>query len=161
MDKISVYKEYCTGCGLCKSINRVVFNEDSKGFMYPELSAEDMAFCKNVCPAGGKALRDYQDGNIWGKIENSYYGWASNKDVRYRASSGGVLTALCLFLLDKGYVDGVIQTKRDPLDVRKTITCISSTREEIIGCAGSRYTSSMPLSNIKQIAVEGKKYVFV
>ena len=49
------YIEYCTGCGLCKSVLGVEFAEDNKGYGSPELSVSTLEFCASVCPAGGRA----------------------------------------------------------------------------------------------------------
>lgn len=94
---LSICSEYCCGCGLCRSVNDVQFTTDEKGFDYPLLSEKDADFCKNVCPSGGMALKN-ADGSIWGIIKESYLGWSSDEEIRFQASSGGVITSLLLSL---------------------------------------------------------------
>ncbi len=159
--EIEVYKEFCTGCGLCHSVLNVEMQKNDKGFKYPCLRESDAIWCRNVCPAGGYALKKYADGSIWGGYKSSWLGWSINNDIRFRASTGGIITTLCIYLIDKKIVDGIIHVSKDPLDPTKTVNVVSKSREEILKCMGSRYTTSSPLYDIKQNVVEGEKYAFV
>lgn len=162
MDKfLQVCTDFCTGCGLCHSVAGVSFTTDEKGFKCPTLSDKDIPLLKKVCPAAGNALNNYSDGSIWGVVRKAYLGNASDEEVRFRASSGGVITALCLYLVEKKLVDGVIQTRKHSGDPRLTETIVSTNREEVLTCCGSRYTTSSPLMMIKQQVEPGKKYAFV
>ena len=158
---LNICRDYCTGCGLCKSVASVQFYSYDKGFLYPILSEKDVDFCKHVCPASGKALKNYQDGSIWGRMKSCWLGWSANENIRFKASSGGVITSLCIYLLDKGLIDGVLQVRKDPSDPTKTINVVSRSKSDILECMGSRYTTSSPLSNIKQSIIDGERYAFV
>ncbi len=155
-----IYKELCTGCGLCKSILGIEMKEDAKGVVYPELEDDSVSFCKVVCPASGNALSK-QSNEIWGKAEKTYLGWSCDENIRRQASTGGLLTSLCCYLLDTGLVDGIIQTKVDTSSVIKTTTIVSRNSNDVKSCMGSRYTASSPLSNIKDILESGGTYAFV
>jgi coenzyme F420 hydrogenase subunit beta len=158
---IETCREYCTGCGLCGSVINKKFTEDDKHFLYPDLRIEDYEFCKAVCPAAGNAVNKYSNGTIWGNIQHCCLGWSNDKNVRHRASSGGVITAICTYLLEEHLVDGIIQVKRDKNDQRKTVSVVSTTKEQVEACSGSRYTTSSPLMDICAQIQDGKKYAFV
>lgn len=161
MDKeISKYTTYCTGCGLCHSEQNVKFNIDEKGFPFPQLEKTNLIFCRSVCLASGSLPVPYH-GKIWGNEVNRYVAWSSNESVRNKASSGGVLTALALFLLDKHKVDGIIQTKADTEKPYRTITVVSKSKEDVLKCCGSRYAISSPLMNLLQLIEDGKRYAFI
>jgi coenzyme F420 hydrogenase subunit beta len=160
-DLLKICSEYCTGCGLCHSVAGVNFTTDEKGFKYPELREINIPLLRKVCPAAGNALNNYSDGSIWGNVSQAYLGYANNDDVRFRASSGGVLTALCLYLIDNKVVDAIIQTRKHHDDPRLTETIVSTNRDDVLTCCGSRYTTSTPLMHIKQQVEAGKKYAFV
>ena len=160
MKKLDAYKNYCTGCGLCGSICDVEFGIDEKGFPQPSLKEQDIPFCETICPASGK-LWNNQSGNIWGDYKSVYLGWSENKDIRKHASSGGILTSMCIYLLEQGIVDGIIQTKQDAVVPYATDTVVSKTKEDVLRCMGSRYSISSPLSDIRQIIERGKKYCFI
>ncbi len=161
MKKLKLFTEYCTGCGLCKSVRGTAFNVNDKGYIEPILNKKDEAFCAKVCPASGHALKKYQDGTIWGTYKSCNLGWSADEKIRKGSSSGGVLTSICCYLLEKGIVDGIIQTRRANDDIRKTETVISYTKEDVMSCMGSRYTTSSPLMNLVELLREGKKYAFV
>lgn len=156
-----LFIEYCTGCGLCKTARCISFEENSKGFLVPLLSKNDIPFCIKVCPAGGNALNNYQDTTIWGSFKRCLLGWAANEKVREGSSSGGVLTALCCYLLDHRLVDGIIQSRQLPDDIRKVETIVSRTKTDVLSCMGSRYTASCPLMNLKELVRTGERYAFV
>ena len=161
LSRTTIYTEYCTGCGLCHSVWGVEFQVDEKGFKYPNLKEEHASCCKITCPSSGNALKNYQDGTIWGAMKKSYLGWSSDDQIRFKASSGGVTTVLCIYLLEKNMVDGIIQVKKDPQNPCETINVVSRTKEEVLDCMGSRYTTSSPLMQIKQQVKAGERYAFV
>lgn len=161
MSKRKLFTEYCTGCGLCKSVRGTTFNENEKGYIEPILYEKDELFCSKVCPASGYALKNYQNGTIWGVYKSCALGWSTDEKVRKGASSGGVLTSICCYLLEHGIVDGIIQTRRSSNDIRKTETVISYTKEDVLSCMGSRYTVSSPLMNLSELLSEREKYAFV
>lgn len=157
----SLYVEYCTGCGLCKAVKGVDFIEDEKGYPVPDIKGNDTSFFEEVCPASGKALSTYQDGSVWGEYQQPFLGWSADEDIREKSSSGGVLTTVCIYLLENRLVDGIIQTKICDTDIRKAETVVSYTRKEVLSCMGSRYTYSSPLMNLAELVEAGKQYAFV
>ena len=158
MDEIKTFTDYCTGCGLCHSIRGAEIIEDGKGYPTPILRQDDISFCKAVCPCGGNTR---VSDRIWGDYESIYYAWASDEVIRKRASSGGVLTTLCIYLLKNNFVDGIIQTCASASPVYSTETTVSKTTDDVIKCMGSRYSISSPLRNIKKLLQQGKHYAFV
>lgn len=156
-----LYSEYCTGCGLCKSFKDVSLYNDEKGYLTPKINHSEIDFCSKVCPAGGKALDRYQNGTIWGIYRNVALGWSLDNEIRKKSSSGGVLTTLCIYILENHLVDGVIQTRRAIEDIRKTETIVSRTKEDVLSCMGSRYTTSSPLMNLNELLRNGERYAFV
>lgn len=157
--KVRLYEDYCTGCGLCSSIEGVEIYQDNRGFPYAKLKDKHISLCDNICPAGGKAYGDYS--KEWGQYVSLYEGWSNNTFIRTQASSGGILTALCCYLLDNHLVDGIIQTRASSTIAYKTETVISRTSEDVKSCMGSRYGISSPLSNIKQMVMLNERYVFI
>lgn len=155
-------KEYCTGCGLCKSGCSVEFTTDSKGFKIPKLETEEQVnFCKSVCMSSGEPTKHFSGYDVWGKFENVFLGWSCDEDVRQKASSGGILTSLCCYLLEEKLVDGIIQTVKDEKIPYNTKTVISRTPEDVRLCMGSRYSVSAPLNNIIEFLSKSSTYAFV
>ena len=157
-----ILEEYCTGCGLCKSVCDVHFFRDPKGYNVPELKNDkQIKFCEKVCPAAGSSSKRMADGTIWGRAENVYLGWSNNPEIRKKASSGGILTSLCCYLLDEKIVDGIIQTTYDDIVPYRTKTVVSFSSNDVQKCMGSRYSISSPLSNICDLIKDDRTYAFV
>ncbi|WP_027218578.1 Coenzyme F420 hydrogenase/dehydrogenase, beta subunit C-terminal domain [Butyrivibrio fibrisolvens] len=164
MDKRILYEEMCTGCGLCHTVRNIEFRVNEKGFESPTLKEDDLCFCDMYCPSSRNSINEQQkllSNNIWGKNESTYLGWAQNEHVRKCASSGGVLTTICIYLIEKRIVDGIIQVKVSDESPIKTTTVISRTKDEVLRCVGSRYTESMPLYDIKRLMNENETYAFI
>ena len=149
----SLEKQYCIGCGLCKSRfgadkADVVLNE--KGFYEPclHLTQEEYATFQGFCPVNVPPAQ--YSSQVWGERKHVCLGHAANEEVRLKASSGGVLTAVCGFLLQSGLVEGIIQLGDSERPLYKT-SRISRNLDELLQCAGSRYVAAMPLEQVLQM----------
>ena len=159
----SMYQEYCTGCGMCQSVFNTKLSKSEKGFLFPDdgLVEKQKDFFREVCPAGGCYTDRIVSRSVWGDEKRTFLGWSKDAEIRKKASSGGVLTALCCALLENHAVDGIIQTKASHTTPYATKTVISRTAAEVKECMGSRYSISSPLSQLLQKLVPGEKYAFV
>lgn len=151
------YSKYCTGCGLCEALDISELRKDEKGFLYPQKVSEEFSV---LCPVSGSHMKNMDSDKIWGKAEKVYLGWSNNDEIRNRASSGGILTELASYLLEKHKVDYVIHTGVDPNNPTKTVTHFSSSIKQVQDRCGSRYSISSPLASIKNIDYT-KKYAFI
>lgn len=157
-----LYKEYCTGCGLCHSLYGVKFQMSESGFLEPEIVSDECeSKLKNICPCYGKQCGIMHSSDVWGREEGLYTAYSSDEYVRYSASSGGVLTQLCIFLLKEKLVDGILHVGKDENNPIGCKLYCSTTAEQVIKNCGSRYISSAPLYNIKEYIEETKKYAFI
>ena len=163
MKEEKYYHDYCAGCGLCCEVAEgASMKMEEDGFYYPDKFSKDvLEVCRRVCPVNGRELEDMSRSEIWGGYKGKYLGWSTDKDIRYMASSGGVLTALCKYILEKKLADGIIQfaQSRENVTLGK-VSCTTDVQELIDRC-GSRYCSSMPFSGLKRFLEDDKHYVFV
>ncbi|HCB2209236.1 TPA: Coenzyme F420 hydrogenase/dehydrogenase, beta subunit C-terminal domain [Citrobacter farmeri] len=160
--------ELCSGCGLCSS----VFNESismelsQQGYLRPKaLNNSALDIDLPFCPGAGLLLNN-QEGDYylnWGRIIDCKVGFSTSEDVRYRGSSGGVLSQIGIYLLEENIVDGVIHIGVDTADPLKNVVKLSKTREDVINNAGSRYAPASPLQFLLQLISENelKKYAFI
>lgn len=158
-----ILSEYCSSCGLCASVFDSPLEKDSKGYFHPNLdkmSTEEANNVAKVCPATSHYEKDL-DGSMWGKYYNVYLGNSKDKSIQYKASSGGILTSVAMYLLDFKKVDGVIHTAVQEGSPYQTETVLSTTSQELISRSGSRYAISSPLLTIKQYLDSDKKYCFI
>lgn len=88
---------------------------------------------KNVLPGLPRAL---------GPVAGIWEGHATDPEIRHRGASGGVITALSLFCLEREGMHGVLHTGADPDAPLRNATRLSTTRDELLQCTGSRYATA-------------------
>ena len=159
MKKEEYYESFCTGCGLCKSAFGYEMAMNDKGFTTPKIQNPDLL--KELCPVNGRASSDAYTQNVWGPVLEFKLGWSLNPTIRKKASSGGLLTEIACWFLEKNLADGVLQTRVDENDPVSTRFVCSETSQEVIDSCGSRYAESFPLIKIDEYLKKDKKYVFV
>lgn len=159
-----VEQQFCTGCGLCKSYfgeTKVSLSLDEKGFYLPafRLTEDEYEELSGFCPADVSPRITQQ---TWGEYLSAGLGYSADSFVRNRASSGGVISALCIYIIQCGLADGVIQLgdSDDPLKMKSRV---SHSSDSIIECAGSRYIAAMPLEYVMDFFkyAPEEKYVIV
>lgn len=153
----SVIEHYCCGCGLCSG--SVLGKENGKGYYRPNLEAQNGDFDFSVCYCNN--LKKNVNNGLWGKYEKLYYGFSKDDEVRKKGSSGGMLTEIAAYLLDSKIADAVIQVSPKKEDAMKTEVVFSKSREDVLSCAGSRYTASSVLLGILERMEKGKKYAVI
>ena len=157
----------CHGCGACASVTPSLAMEmKPSGYLRPEADenshvGEDAieAVCSGIALDHQNLEADYHP--LWGPIRRLATGHATDPETRHRGSSGGVLSALQLFLVEQGEVDYVLSTSADPQDPIGTATSMRSDRQAILGAAGSRYAPSSPLANLGEHLAKGRPFAFV
>ena len=144
----------CTGCGTCIALCpeeaiKLTINK-KKGIYIPELNEEkcnNCSICYKICPGHEvdfkqlnlEIFRKEPEDVLIGNYINCYIGHSTDYDIRYNSSSGGLVTALLIFALEEGMIDGALVTrmKRDnPLEPEPFIARI---KEEIIEASKSKY----------------------
>ena len=161
----------CLGCGLCATDigeGKVRMALQPNGFLRPvvkaPLSSEAEARFARTCPARRLDLKP-DDGArvhpIWGPLVEARTGWSSDTEVRYRGSSGGGISAVLLHLLTTGQIDFAAQIAVDPVDPLRNKVQISTSREEVLRAAGSRYAPAAPLEGLDQLFARGQRFAFV
>lgn len=162
----------CMGCGICRSVlgtEVVAVRLDEDGLERPvalrTMTAAETARLNAVCPGVTVSYPEVdpsaRSDATWGPITRIARGYAGNPAIRFRAASGGALTALAIHLLETGKVDYVMHVKADPDRPMLSLAHRSFTREDVIAASGSRYTASAPLVSIMAALDEGRPFAFI
>ncbi|MEA5404556.1 Coenzyme F420 hydrogenase/dehydrogenase, beta subunit C-terminal domain [Arcicella sp. DC2W] len=146
----------CLGCGFCESIcgkESVEMKLGIDGFFHPEVKKIDIEkekVVKEICP-GLNVINDLEfeeNETIWGKIEKLYSGYSYDSEVRTKGSSGGIVSAIAIHLLETKIVDSVLQVGGDANDYERNTLNISKTKEDVLRCASSRYAPALIFNEI-------------
>lgn len=146
----------CLGCGLCESVcgsKNVEMQLGEDGFFHPNVkrvNVQHEAVINRICP-GLNIVNDLpfsQRERIWGKINSLYAGYASDTLVRTKGSSGGMVSAIAIYVLETHLVNAVLQVGGDSSDYQRNTLHLSKTRADVLHCASSRYAPALVFSKI-------------
>ncbi len=162
-------KLFCSGCGICELVcplKAINLNRDKNGF-YPVIDRDkcnNCGKCFDSCPIINgikgdqlekKPLKEYNPEDLLGNYEKSYVGYCNNNDLRYKATSGGIVTAIILYLKRVGMIDCAILVDKNPkaesnndLIAPKIVT----TEDEILSCRGAKYIQVSLSDVIEEVA---------
>lgn len=167
--------DLCTGCGICSGAcpSEAISIKVKEGRFLPEINnnicrnSKGCHRCYDICPGVGVNLVDlakkttHKDSLIGGFI-SCYVGYSTNKDLRYHAASGGLVTQFLIWLLENNVVDGVIVTKFDKSNPLKATSFIARNKEEICSAKSSKYAPVSLHTALKELKkIKEGRYVVV
>ena len=148
----------CIGCGLCEAVSerRVTMQMNKAGALRPMpadgFTVAEEKLILSACPGVSVMPRtDAAVANedlVWGQYLYMCVAFAADADIRFRASTGGVLTALAVHLLRTQKIKFVLQTCADPDNPAHSRWVCASTVQEVVAAAGSRYQPVAPLAGL-------------
>lgn len=157
----------CLGCGLCSSLlgsDKCEMGLNDEGFYVPNqkhsLTSKENALIKKICPAIHVVSKSHK--GVWGSMKAICEAWSVDREIRYKAASGGVVTSLAIFLLESHTVDAILQVGVAENSYLYNELKVSRSREQVLKCAQSRYAPALVFSRIKEIFDTSKEiYAFV
>lgn len=169
LDKI-IANGYCIGCGICAGLigaNKIKMSLSGQGNMRPisvaVFDSDEMEIIYKVCPGirmeHFKTLQNLHP--IWGPIKIVRTGYATDTDIRREGSSGGVISALAVYLIESGQVDFVAQIAVSPSSPLTNELQLSRSRADVLHAAGSRYAPSAPLARLEELLASGQRFALV
>jgi coenzyme F420 hydrogenase subunit beta len=152
-----IKSKLCLGCGLCESIylnENCVMKINENGFYEPYFTRDIYKKDKDkdiryLCPSINFEGIDIN--NIWGDICCVYEGWSSDPVIRKKGASGGVISSIACYLIEKNIVDGILHVGVKSNSCFKNELQISKNKEDILNNAGSRYAPALIFNNILKI----------
>jgi coenzyme F420 hydrogenase subunit beta len=165
----------CIGCGLCRSIagaDRVELVMTPEGRERPvarrELGEPVLAKINAVCPGtricgpdpAGQS-DDAGSDTVWGRAARLSIGYARDPVVRFRGSTGGVLTALGQFVLASGRVKFILHVAASRSAPMRSERRLSFDSASVLEGAGSRYGPAAPLMDFCEILERGEPFALI
>lgn len=141
----------CGGCvTFCTAINygALELDQDGKPRYRDAEKCIECGLCYLICPEIHELDEEQKRTVAWsapmGRVLNVSLSRALNPTVRKRATDGGVVTAVLLHLLDRGFIDGAIVTK--PSGPFTRTPWLATTHQEILDAAGFHFDTSHGMS---------------
>jgi len=165
----------CIGCGLCRSIagsDNVDLVMTPEGRERPRarrpLNRVTLERINAVCPgtrigsgspksSGIPAMHD----TVWGPAERLSIGYARDPLVRFRGSSGGVLTALGQFLLTSGRVKFILHVGASKSAPMRSERRLSFDAAAVLDGTGSRYGPAAVLVDFCEILDRAEPFALI
>lgn len=165
-----VTRGLCTGCGLCESLagaDRLRLTLNAEGFLRPKRMAPlDPGIEREVlATCAGNVQRLDNSGvptdTIWGPLAGVFDGHATDEEIRFKGSSGGVATAVALHLVRSGRAAAVLEVSADRTRPLHGTTRVARDRTALIEGAGSWYGPAAPLRRLHELLDAGEPFVVI
>jgi coenzyme F420 hydrogenase subunit beta len=164
----------CVGCGACayicpeKKIGLAdKINEGIRPVLH-EIRCKSCSECLRICP--GLEISKNSFGRVdllselrsgWGDILEIFEGYATDSDVHYKGSSGGVASAIALYCVEKGKMHGILHIGADDKQGWMNKTVLSRNRLDLLSRTGSRYSPASPCDDLDQVESAPRPCVFI
>ncbi|MBK7978555.1 MAG: Coenzyme F420 hydrogenase/dehydrogenase, beta subunit C-terminal domain [Ignavibacteriae bacterium] len=165
-----VDKDLCVRCGACDPAcpaNIIKFDDQA----FPYITKEEDCIsncvrCIKVCPGKVVDFNTWDDEmfgmrphpeSITGIVRKSMVGYSVNEDIREKGASGGIVTQLLTYMLDKKIIDGALVLSSGVDENGYHLKpMIARTKEDLRKAARSKYLLIPHLEQIREIEnVEG------
>jgi len=165
LEKI-VLTDECTGCAACFVVCPLVClgYEERKPKLVKECKA--CGICAQVCPRyeySTSAMEKFVFGRErkpeeeFGAYQRVMVAQATDKKIRQVCQDGGVVTALLAFALENHIIDGAAVSGLSPEKPLYPLPKLATSRQEVLECAGTRYTYSPNLLAFQEGIKQKKK----
>lgn len=141
----------CVTCGGC--VGHCPYLEYKDGRVIP-MDRCDIAGgrCESICPQldvlrGGAKDIGSDDGSLFVMAKST------SEEILAHSQYGGVVSTVVAYLLKEGLIERAILTDKGGEGSPKGV--VANSLEQVISCAGSRYTGSATLSELNRLAKEG------
>lgn len=146
----------CNRCGSCVGLSNGAIVFDNKEGNYTPKVTGDMSDATidriyNACSGKYFDFDKYRK-YFYSQTSHFHYytgpyeqigiGYTTNPEVRLNGASGGIITTLLIYLLEKGEIDGAVTLGMDKDKPWLTKPFIATTKEEILTSAQSKYCIS-------------------
>lgn len=149
--------ELCNRCGSCVGLSggKVIFSDKTRSYLpkvVEDISEEEANLYLQACAGWQFHFPDFTKrlysapgthfNHLTGSYQNIFIGHANDENIRRNSASGGLLSAVLIFLLDKREIEGAVVLRMSAREPWLTEPFIATTREEILEAAQSKYIIS-------------------
>lgn len=170
-----VAAKLCTSCGTCAGVcpsGAISMSVDKFGIFVPvidERSCTECGLCVRACPGhefdyahfSCRLFGKLPENAVLGSCLETYAGCATDRDVLQLSQSGGFVSTLLLYCLEKGLIDGAVVTRWQADNPLRPETYIARTRDEVLAAVGSKYYPAPAASILRALTAAPGRFAFV
>jgi len=156
-------KKLCVGCGVCigfcpkDAISPCVINGYAS-INFNESKCISCNLCTAFCPIISYAISKSEVPRSSSNVTEAFLGYSTDAKVRYNGASGGVVTSILTFLLERGEVDGVLVVKTKG---KEYVPYIAKDPRDLRDAQGSIYFPTFALKILKELRRMNEHYAMV
>lgn len=147
---------HCGGCvAFCSAINygALELGEDGRPRYRDKDKCIECGICYSICPEIGDLEEETRNLVSWnepmGRILGTAVARATDPEVRARATDGGVVTALLLYLFDHGDIDAaIVSRKAGPF---QRLPLLARSRADILAAAGFHFDTISSIAHFSKL----------
>jgi len=165
----------CTGCGMCQTVcpeQAVEINLLDKGWFRARIDEKlctNCGLCLKVCGRNPEypdtewqePQKENEHSPFLGNFENCYLGHSTDINIRWNATSGGLITSILAFCFKTGLIDCAIVASSSAETPLISRAVIATSEKEILQAFGSRYAPIPINAAIKEALTMGEKIAVV
>lgn len=170
-----VDRHLCTSCGICAAVcphASITMDINSYGIYVPVIDVDtctECGICVRSCP-GHEFNYTYYHNKIHhhlpehtglGPCLDCYVAYTNDDEILEKSQSGGLVTTVLAYCLEKGFIDGAVVSKWHDDDPLVPATYIARTRDEILRAVGSIYNSVPAAQSAAEILNTEGRFAFV
>lgn len=164
-----VTNRLCTGCGACAALApgfvtmQETMDENRRPRTIQPMSDEQEDRLVASCPSVNTPQTDQSSmlSQAWGPVLEVWEGYAADEEIRFKGSSGGVVSALSLAAMESAGFSGVLHVKASQKEPTQNEASLSANRQQLLEGAGSRYAPASVADRLDLVAEAGGACVVV
>lgn len=163
----------CCGCGACVSMCPNENVNLKLGCVDPEMTGECQSCnnCSSACPGAFIPISEMEemvfgrkrkeDEKPFGQYKEHLVTYAKDDKVHHAGVAGGSVTALLLYALEKGIIDGAIVAGYDENEPWKVKATIATKKEDLLNCVRSKYAICNILTALRDAVDQGLEKIAI
>jgi len=156
-------KKLCVGCGICigvcpkDAISPCVINGYAS-INFNETKCINCNLCTAFCPIISYAISKSEEPRSSSNVIEVFLGYSTDAEIRYNGASGGVVTSILTFLLERGEVDGVVVVKTKG---KEYVPYIANDPKDLRDAQGSIYFPTFAMKILRELMKMNEHYAIV
>lgn len=164
----------CTGCGTCVGVcpTEAITMQMSNGLFLPEIDENKCSGCRvclACCPGrtvdleklSSRTFGKQPEDLVLGNFLRCYVGHSHDEGIRFESSSGGIVSQILAYALEKGLIDGALVVRMSAHRPLEPEPFIARTQDDVFSASRSKYCPVPGNVSLRTILSEDGRFAVV